>query len=501
MATETSANLLRLADEARRRINGDLAATRAVFGQYMTPEPVAAFMAGLFRTRRSRLRVLDPGAGVGSLTAALMDRLLARKRPPAEIAVTCYEVDTRLAVTLCDTLGACRERCRERGVTFSYDVRNEDYIKARSTAARGLFGEDTERYDCVIMNPPYRKINSNSETRRQLRAVGIETSNLYSGFMLLAARQLDEGGEFVSINPRSFCNGPYFRPFRRELLRLLDLRHLHVFESRSDIFRDDDVLQENVIVYGMRTSARSRTVEVSVTDEDGQVSRRAVPSDQVVRAGDPEAIIHIVTDADADEVTRKLLHLPERLDTLGLSVSTGRVVDFRAREYLRAHMNSGAVPLIYPVHFHDGRIVWPNGNTRKANAIAACEATANLLVPTDYYVLTKRFSAKEERRRVVAALFDPNTIVAERVGFDNKTNYFHADGAGLDPEVARGLVVYLNSTIVDRYFRLFSGHTQVNAADLRRMPYPNTGQLRILSQQVPYLDDQEAIDAAVDRLF
>lgn len=499
MTTDTG--ILEIADTARRRINGRIADTRAALGQFMTPAPVASFMAGLFRTRRSYVRILDPGAGVGSLTAALLDRFLWRTKPPTDVVVTCYEIDARLVEALHGTLETCRLLCRDRGVTLAYEVRHEDYIEARTMASRGLFREDAEPYHCVIMNPPYRKINSNSETRLQLRAIGIETSNVYSAFMLLAARQLAEGGEFVSISPRSFCNGPYFRPFRRELMRLLDLRHLHVFESRTDVFPEDDVLQENVILYGIRAAGQSATVEVSITSRDGHVSRWTVCSDQVVRPDDPEAIIHIVTDADANEVTQKLAQLPERLDTLGLIVSTGRVVDFRVRQYLRSRAGDDTVPLIYPVHFHKGRIGWPDGKARKPNAIVACDATADLLVPKGFYVLTKRFSAKEERRRIVAALYNPEDVPGNRVGFDNKTNYFHANGSGLDERLARGLVAYLNSTVVDRYFRLFSGHTQVNAADLRRMPYPTAEQLESLATEVADFGDQEAIDAAVERLF
>jgi adenine-specific DNA-methyltransferase len=35
----------------------------------------------------------------------------------------------------------------------------------------------------------------------------------------------------------------------------------------------------------------------------------------------------------------------------------------------------------------------------------------------------------------------------------------------------------LNTTWLDGKFRLFSGHTQVNATDLRNLPYPTAEQL------------------------
>lgn len=486
------------ADAARRNINVVLDDTRRTLGQFLTPAPVARLMAGLFQIRPGSARILDPGAGVGTLTAALVEHLLAGKTPPRRIEVTCYEIDARLFKELETTLEQCHRHCQSKRVQLAFDIRREDFIKAG--AARGLFGT-AEMFDYVITNPPYRKINSHSASRLQLRSAGIETTNLYSGFMLLAARQLSLDGQFVSISPRSFCNGPYFRSFRRELLDLLSLRRLHVFESRTAAFKDDDVLQENIIVYGVRSGGHPRRVDVSVTDSAGMVSRRSVELEQIIRPGDDEAIIHIATESRGDDVSHRIRTLPDSLSSLGLTVSTGRVVDFRARDFLRSDSGRNTVPLIYPAHFHGGAIKWPNGNVRKPNAIVSNISTSDLLVPKGFYVLIKRFSAKEERRRVVAAIYDPNVIDAEWAGFDNKTNYIHASGRGLDQRLARGLTVFLNSSVVDEYFRLFSGHTQVNAADLRRMPFPSVEQLRRLSDQCAVTADQQKIDAAVARLF
>jgi adenine-specific DNA-methyltransferase len=487
-----------LADAARRRINVALEDTRQALGQFLTPAPLAMLMAGLFQIRSSSIRILDPGAGVGTLTAALIERLLAGKFPPPSIEITCYEIDPRLFKELEATLEKCRKHCQSKRVQLAFDIHREDFIK--TGAVQGLFSE-AEMFDYVVINPPYRKINSQSEARLLLRSVGIETTNLYSGFMLLAARQLAPEGQFVSISPRSFCNGPYFQPFRRELLQLLSLRRLHVFESRTAAFRDDQVLQENIIVYGVRSDCHPRTIEVSVTDSSGTVLCRTVELKQILRPGDDESIIHIATESRGDDASHRMRSLPASLRSLGLAVSTGRVVDFRARDYLRSDSGHGTVPLIYPAHFHIGAIKWPNGNTRKPNAIVSNSDTLDLFVPKGFYVLIKRFSAKEERRRVVAAIYDPNIIKARRAGFDNKTNYIHASGVGLDQRVARGLTIFLNSSVVDEYFRLFSGHTQVNAADLRRMPFPSIDQLQKLSDECEVAADQTEIDTAVAGLF
>ncbi|QLE42935.1 hypothetical protein FD723_22485 [Nostoc sp. C052] len=44
--------------------------------------------------------------------------------------------------------------------------------------------------------------------------------------------------EFKSLS-RSFCNGPYFRDFRRMFLEMMALDQIHLFESRQEAFSDD----------------------------------------------------------------------------------------------------------------------------------------------------------------------------------------------------------------------------------------------------------------------
>jgi hypothetical protein len=88
--------------------------------------------------------------------------------------------------------------------------------------------------------------------------------------------------------------------------------------------------------------------------------------------------------------------------------------------------------------------------------------------------VVRRFSSKEEKRRIVATVVRPESFPgATRLGFENHLNVFHVNRQGLPEALARGLAVFLNSSAVDAEFRRFSGHTQVNATDLRRMKYPD----------------------------
>ena len=479
---------------------------RALMGQFLTPASVATFMAEMFECKKPVVRILDPGAGPGALSAAVVFAMSRRPQPPSAISLTAYEIDPLLVGYLRKTLDLCRALSDDVGIRFEGRIVEDDFLEAGANTFSGdLFvAGERERFDCAILNPPYRKIGTNSCERRLLRAIGLETTNLYTGFLAVTARLLAPGGEMVAITPRSFCNGPYFEPFRRFFLREMRFCRVHVFDARDRAFADDKVLQENVVFRAVKTEALDRDVVVSASvGPDGSGLRmRTIKHDELVRPREHHAFIHIVPDDDGDPIRHRMASLDASLSDLGLTVSTGRVVDFRAKELLRAQPGRNTVPLIYPCHLQDGFVEWPNGRTRKPNAIELGPRAEDLLVPEGHYVLTKRFSAKEERRRVVAAVYDPTRVAAARVAFENHLNYYHVRGSGLPVTVAKGLAAFLNSALVDAYFRQFSGHTQVNAADLRSLRYPGWNSLVALGRRIgKSFPTQEELDRLIEEVM
>lgn len=484
----TLANITALLSDTDSRRKSAAAAlnheSRSDLGQFLTPAPVAKLMAGMFDDLPSEVRLLDAGAGVGGLTASFVAETCQRGNVRM-ISATAFEIDDILTPYLRETFKNCKTTCAEAGIEFVGHVRHEDFIEAAVSNLEGtLFSSSIGRFNAAILNPPYRKIGTASRERRLVQRVGLDATNLYAAFVSLAVRLLEQDGQLVAIIPRSFCNGPYFRSFRSTLLTETALLRIHVFDSRKDAFRDDKVLQENVIIHVRKKTKKHRKVVVSSSwgAADGSVVERVLAYADVVRNANDDQFIHLPTDADDDRTAKWMATLPETLNSIGLTVSTGRVVDFRARQFLRPAPDRTTAPLIYPCHFSNGTIRWPRLDSRKPNAIEDCAETQNLLVPRGYYVVTKRFSSKEERRRLVAAVYDPDILKAPRVGFENHLNYFHRGGEGLSREEAFGLCAFLNSELIDSYFRQFNGHTQVNATDLRSLRYPSLEVLRELGK-------------------
>lgn len=472
---------------------------RAELGQVMTPLDIADFMAALFDFKDDNATlVLDAGAGQGALSGAFIRAWSEKTDLRMPLVLTAYEVDPGMQEYLRPFLRRCALDVERQGGKLEAVIHPCDFIQA--VASPFEFG-NPGTYTHAILNPPDKKIASNSLHWKWLRDLGIETVNLYSGFVAVALQLLKPGGQLVAIVPRSFCNGPYYRPFREMVLRNAAIERIHLFESRTAAFKADGVLQENVIIKLVR-GGRQGPVGISVSRDDssGDCEIRFLPFDSVVNAGDAEKFIRIPQAADAVVATLPFTH---DLNELGLQVSTGPVVDFRLREFLLDQATGNSVPLVYPCHFADGTIRWPSGSTQKKCAILDVPETRRWLYPAGCYVVTRRLSSKEESRRIVASVVARDAIPGYvRVGFENHLNVFHTSKNGLDEDLARGLCAYLNSTPVDRYFRAFNGHTQVNATDLRKLPYPSVRQLTSLGKKMAKVrrHDQERIDSLVEKL-
>ena len=447
----------------------------------------------MFELNPGDASLLDPGAGIGSLSAAFVDRWL--RETASSLTISAVEIDDLCSTLLQETLADLEHA----GV--STHLVEGDFIRwAVERSSTMLPFIHAPAFDYILMNPPYRKVQADSLERRLVGTLGVEITNLYAAFLALAIRLLKDGGQLVAITPRSFTNGPYFKMFRRDFLSQMSFRRIHLYDTRDSAFSDSGVLQENVVFHAVKAKPSKFVAITSSAGADHEMTTlREAPYEEVVRADDPEAFIHLSVDSIGARIAQRMRSMKSSIEDTGLSVSTGRVVEFRAREHLRDDHTAETAPLIFPSHLNGrGGVTWPATHGRKPNAISTNHDTANLLMRNGAYVLVKRFSAKEERRRIVAALSDPDVVPGALIGFENHLNVFHEGGEEIDPAVARGLVTFLNSTIADLFFRQWSGHTQVNATDLRQFRYPTRDELRSLGGAVGNAAlDQRSLDLAL----
>lgn len=482
---------------------------RSELGQFMTNWNIAKFMSSLLdcsiSNSTSPTRILDPGAGVGSLSAALVERISSENKGDISIVVDTYEIDPIMRKGLSKTSAVL-----ESSYPCKHNINEKDFIEtAVSILVPGL-GEchgEMAGYDFVILNPPYKKILGTSVYRQLLRLAGIETTNLYTAFWQLSIKLAKPGAQICAIVPRSFCNGTYFKAFRQYLMSSSDIKQIHVFDSRKDAFSDNDVLQENVIICsekkGGPNTIGDREVIVSRSADDTfvDISSLTLKPSQVWGEAS-NRFLYIPTSTESLEVVEVVNSLPTSLVELGLKVSTGPVVQFRLRSSLSF---DGGVPMLYCSSMSEGRATQRLEHKKSPPYIQPNQESEKWLVPNSCYLIVRRFSSKEEKRRIVCAIYNPNSkdLDSRTLGIDNKLNYFYSLNGALPAELSYGLYVFLSSTMIDNYYRLVSGHTQINSGDLRSFRYPSHSALITVGSKymMNFSPIQQDIDDAAAQFF
>lgn len=486
---EPSSDHTELPAEYAARLHASYAASaigqeRRDLGQFFTPVAVARMMARLAGTDDAEsLRVLEPGAGAAVLTSALCEAL-----PPSvqRLHVDAFELHPKLADLCEDALSYASRWLDDRGVKSTFTVHRKDFVLANGPRLTSqLFGDSHETYDIAIANPPYFKLQKQDPRAVAASEIVHGQPNIYSIFMAIMASLLRDEGTMVTITPRSFTAGDYFRRFREVLFSNVVPDAVHLFTSRREAFRADEVLQENVIMRARRTTPQ-RNARVLISTSAGvrdldQSATRDVPLRSVVDLKSHDLTVHIPATEVEDDVLAVVRSWPHTLQSLRLHVSTGPVVAFRAVDFLRSEPSSETVPLLWLQHVKKMSIIWPAATSKRQHIVSRDES-APLLLPNRTYVVMRRFSTKEEHRRIVAAPLFGGELPGDVIGLENHLNYIHRPKGVLNRDEAMGLAALLSSDLIDRYFRISNGNTQVSAAELRKLPLPSRDVLETIGR-------------------
>jgi len=477
-------------------------------GQFFTQKEISLFMARMFDVNKSSLYILDPGAGIGMLSAAFCERLLSSERAYS-VSLDAYETDTKLIPYLDKTLEKCKIVLENKGHLFKYKIIGKDFIlnNPNYLNKKTLFGANSQPvyYDYVISNPPYYKLNKNSPQTQIMSEFVSGQPNIYSFFMALSLEMLKDDGQMVFITPRSFCSGLYFKRFRKWLLDHGNINNIHIFESRKDVFTKEKVLQENIIIrLTLKKKGEEQECTLITKSRDSQfhdINELKVNYGDIFHRKNGDVFIKV----PSSKVDIKIQHIINSwectLKNLGLKVSTGPVVSFRATKFLSHEFkdNKSMVPLLWMHNIKEMDVVWPIHNLKKEIAIKANEGSKVLLVPTNNYVLIKRFSSKEQKKRVHAGVLLKSQMKFERIGIENHLNYIYKYGGLFSVEEAHGVAGVLNTSIIDIFFRMLNGSTQVNAVDIENLPFPSLCNIQLIGRAI--MESKPMIGQELDKLI
>ena len=430
-------------------------------GQFFTPSEIATFMASLItldKDKSQSISVLDAGAGAGTLgiSALLQLKELGFKK----FHLTAYEKDDLVIPLLKENLDTFLKKNEE--VSFSYEVINQDFILEKNN----------QTYDVCCINPPYFKYSvKTSPYAKSMAHLFKGDPNIYALFVAKALSLLAPQGELIFITPRSFTNGLYFKGFRKYLLKNNSLKAIHIFKSRKDAFKESDVLQENVIFKIVKDLQQSN-IRVSSSNGVDDLNKSEIndyDSDLLLDSTSSESFIRIPESQEDAEVLSLVESWGNTFDEMGYFISTGPVVEYRSKEFLEP-TQTDSLPLINAHNLQDLKVVF-DGSHKKDKRFYLIEGASKWLVPNKNYVLIRRISSKDEKKRIGASVYEASNFKQDFVALENHINFIGHKERDMTLEETYGLALILRSNLFDTYFRTISGNTQVNATEIKTLKF------------------------------
>lgn len=458
--------------------------SRKIKGQFFTPVQIAHFMASLFTTKKSRIKILDPGCGTCILSCALIESMIENKIGLKEIKLVIYETDlelikyTKLVIAyLQKWLNKFKIKIQSEFYTHDFILENKDcFLKDTTLFDDFKIGD----FDVVITNPPYFKIPKDDQRAIAARSIVYGQPNIYYIFLMVASKLLKRDGELIAIIPRSFSSGNYFREFRKAFFNEVVLNKIHLFGSRREAFNRDKILQETLIIKARKQETNGTLPKVLLTHSKGikdinDVRGKEFKLNELIDLNSSERILHLPINKSEKNIIKIFKSWSGSFKEYEIKISTGPVVSFRASGLLFEEKRNGNIKLAPLFQLHNTSIMsfyWPVFKKAKAQYIKVSPESKSLLIPNKNYVFLRRFSAKDDKSRLVASPYFAELTKSEYIGVENHLNYIYRQNGCLEINEIFGLAALLNSSLFDTYFRTFNGNINVSATEIREIPLP-----------------------------
>lgn len=464
-------------------------------GQFFTSKETAMFMADLFNYESlpEFVSILDAGAGSGILTSAVIDRLCECENIK-KISITCFETDPCILPVLKDVLEYATKICNKK---LSYVLVNSDFVLYFSKS----FEENnpTLHFDLTIGNPPYKKILKSDPVAKAVPSIIYGAPNLYFIFTSIALHTIKSNGELVFIIPMSWTSGVYFKKFREYLLTTGKITNIHLFTSRDKVFTKEQVLQETIIIKVVKDINNPRTVRITSSLANGDFNSSStlnVPYSLVISG--TEKYVFLPTTIRDIETIKKINKYHLTFPEIGIKMKTGIVVDFRNKDLLCQTQSEDCVPLFYSQNIKNGRVNHdPSG--KKNDWIKTTKL--GLIQKNKNYIFCKRFTAKEEKRRLQCGIYLARNFPEYKyIGTHNKINFVELNEDKENSlDCIYGIFALLNSTLFDLYYRILNGSTQVNSSEINKISVPPLDIVKKIGQRL--IEEGELTTEICDKIL
>ena len=448
---------------------------RKNFSQFFTPNDIANFMVENLELSDTltEIRILEPAAGTGNLILATIKKIINNFKKIKKIYIKAIELDKELCKILISNLKFLQINLTNI-VEIRFVVLNDNFINLYGNIwneEEKLFKMNDEKFDLIISNPPYKKINKNSTENSYFENLIMGQPNIYHLFIALSLKLLVDSGQYILISPKNYLGGKYTENLRKYIFNNFSLINLHLFEERNKIF-GNEVLQEVCISHFIKKKIK----DIKITYNMDTKKTFSINIEKI-----------LLTSSNALLFPRKMKDLcwlnkvPNNWVTLNeqnLRFKIGQVVLFRInnenkKEYT---FEVGEVPLLRVNHIFKNNINYCNitGNNRENKIVTLKynERTKNKVIPNKNYVILRKNVDLSSKEFIKAAIYKKNDLKSLNIAIDNNLAYIEQIDGELSLEKAKAICKFLNTKLFARYYKMLNNSHTINSYEINNMLFP-----------------------------
>lgn len=444
--------------------------------QFFTPIFIAQFMVNnlIISPSTTELKILEPSAGTGILILVLIEKILKDFKQIKKIYIRAVELDIELYEVLNNNLIFLKENLKNQ-IEINLDILNTNFILEygkiwNDNRSFNFENKNIEKFDLIISNPPYQKINKNSVENSYFKDLIKGQPNLYHLFIALSLKLLKDKGNFIVISPKNYLGGKYTESLRNFIFSNYSLINLCLFNERNKIF-GTEVLQEVCISHFIK----SQNEKIKIIYDIDEKNLFDVKFEEIFLKNS-YSLLFPKTKRELyykNKFISNFLTLKEQ----NLEFKIGQVVQFRVNEEDKVStiFNIDQVPLLIPQHIERNKINYREINDSKKNkniSLVLNQHTKNKLVKNENYVILRKNVDNKSKEFIQAAVYKKEMFNSEYIGIDNNLAYIKSINGELSIKTAQNICRFLNSKLFEKYYKMLNNSHTINSYELEAMLFP-----------------------------
>ncbi|HBG4072461.1 TPA: Eco57I restriction-modification methylase domain-containing protein [Clostridioides difficile] len=439
--------------------------------QFFTPYDTAIKMIStidfnLFK-KTDTLSILEPSAGCGILVATLVESIIKNCKDIKNISICTYEQDENVCNILKNNLLELQKLIiKNTNVSISFETLSRNFILDNSS---NWIKDNNNKYDIIISNPPYKKINQSSDEALVMKDLIYGQPNIYTLFIAMSLSLLKANGVYTVLSPRNYLNGIYSQKLRNYIFKNNSLTHLHSFEKRT-MFKS---VNQEVIISTYKKTTSENSVNISFNGHN----RFTTNINDIMLDNDSKTIIIPREEKDI-KLLESFSKLENSLSDLFLKISVGAIVQFRNTEDIREEIyNENFSPLLIGKDIQSNNKIdyfnRENNLSRKTHKKSISKDNG-LLIKNSNYLIIRKVTAKDDLELIVSSVLNKNYFNHNLLGIDNNLLYIHKkDYSELTLEECHGLYCFINSKQFKVFYLLINGTHTINVSDFNNIKFPD----------------------------